>query len=151
GGGFLRRRRGHGPALVGAPSSSRSGRPSFFWADLTSANRLRSPSVMPSSVATCSRRASTSHCFRIAAFSVLSRSLHATTSAGFLKMLLGLVSAFFLSSLASMSVSVWWRHDNGRPRTGVPLTEITWCYAFLPPGVLPPASPLPPSAFAASW
>src|SRR5882757_1755484 len=51
----------------------------------------------------------------MAAFSVLSRSLHATTSAGCLKMPLGLVNAFFLSSLASMAVSLWWRQHNGRP------------------------------------
>ena len=86
-----------------------------FWAFLTSANRLCSPSLMPSSVATWSRRASSSHCLRMAVFSAWSRSWQSTTSAGYLNTLLGLVSAFFLSSLAIMAASVWW---NSRQRLG---------------------------------
>src|SRR5258708_28498107 len=57
---------------------------------------------MPSSVATWTRRASSSHCLRMAVFSALVRSPQAATSAGCLNTLLRLVSAFFFSSLASM-------------------------------------------------
>src|SRR5215467_9610619 len=94
-----------GPTLLGAPRSLRWSTSSVSCAFLTSVSRLRSPSPMPSSAATCSSLASSSHCLRMAAFSSLLRSAHATTCAGVLNTLLGLVRAFFLSSRASMSAS----------------------------------------------
>src|SRR5258708_40018416 len=68
---------------------------------------------MPSSVATWSRRASSSHCFRISVFSARLSSAQATTSRGRLNRLVGLLSALALSSDV-MAASVQVNPHNGR-------------------------------------
>src|SRR5262249_51967657 len=94
-----------GPTLPGAPRSLWGSTSSLSCAFFSSVSRLRSPSPMPSSVSSGSSLASSSHCVRMAAFSSVLRSAQATTSAGVLNTLLGLVRAFFLSSRTSMSAS----------------------------------------------